>query len=216
MSLTDRQREIIVDLFETSEIDSEGLERLLDSGRLHALVEEFTGDSAHPKTTIMPIRVPVDYTRALEAMRIAARCEGYANPDLNDENFPVEAWEPNLLDVCFGDVFGGERQLFLVCFHRKINDDENPAKSELLRELDKLGLQPEGPPELCAVGEHHPILQREFSIAARRQVWRDPRGRLVCPVLYEDCDERRLSLFKVDYRWNHYFRFLASRKPLSK
>jgi hypothetical protein len=151
--------------------------------------------------TITSIRVRVDYTRTLVEMRNATKCDGYVNPDLNDVHLPVEVRE------------SGERELVLVCFHREVGDNEDPAKSELLRELDMLGLQPEGPPEIFAVGEHHPELQLLFPIVARRQVWRDPLGLLRCPILYCNEPEREVDLPDIQSRWSDDYRFLASRKP---
>ena len=200
-----KQGQQLLNLVAQSDIKRDEFQTLLESGRFTALLREFTVESAHdepqhPEPTITPIKVPPDYSRTLIAMRDATHCDGYVSPDLNDENFPVEARG------------NGERELVYVCFHREIGDNEDPAKSELLRELDRLGLQPEGPPELCAIGEHHPELQRGFPIVARRQVWRSPDGSLICPVLFECARRRSLSLFSVRHRWDDYCWFLASRK----
>lgn len=199
MALTDRQRDIIVELLENSEIDSVGVQKLLDSGRFHALLEEFT---VHPELTVTPIKVTMDYSRTFVQMRDAGKYD-YVNPEFNDTNFPVEAGE------------NGDSELVLVCFHRDVDDDEDKKESELLRELDKLGLKPEGPPELCAVGERHPELQREFPIVARRQVWRDPDGDLFCPVLDASSVGCGIDLYDVHGSWNASDRFLCSRKPKS-
>ena len=205
-----KQGQQLLNLVAQSDIKRDEFQILLESGRFTALLQEFTVESAHdepqhpepqhPEPTITLIKVPLDYSRTLIAMRDATKCDGYVSPDLNDEHFPVEARE------C------GERELVLVCFHRPIKDDEDPAKSELLRELGKLGLKPEGPPELCAIGEHHPELQREFPIVARRQVWRHPDGNLVCPLLGGSDRRRSLRLLDVHDRWHDNVWFLASRK----
>ena len=196
-------------LIAQSGIDSDRYQELLASGRFSDLLLEFTIDkSAEPEQvssepTITPIRVSPDYTRTLIQMRNAGGYDGPVNPDLNDTNFPVEVGE------------SGEREFFLVCFHRKVGDHEDPNESELLRELDKLGLKPEGPAELCAVGEHHPELQRKFPIVARRQAWRDPRGFRAYMVLGGNVYGRSLQLIFVRRMWENNCRFLCSRKPVA-
>ncbi|MDH5597106.1 MAG: hypothetical protein OEY44_03305 [Candidatus Peregrinibacteria bacterium] len=189
-----------ITLIVDSGIGSVGYQDFLESGRFAEGLREFRVEPAHPEPTITQIKVPLDYTRTLVEMRDATSCDGYVASEVNDENFPVEPGK------------SGERELELVCFHREIKDDENPARSELLQELDKLGLKPEGPPELCAVGEHQPDLQREFPIVARRQVWRSPDGILVVPILDEYDYGRGLSLDDVGSRWRYSDWFLASRK----
>jgi len=157
-----------------------------------------------PEPTITSITVPIDYTRTLVAMRDAGKCDGYVDLNLNDANFSVGAGQ------------GSEYKLiYIICFHRDIGDNEDPAKSKLLEELGKLGFQPEGPAESCAVGEHHPDLQRQFPIVARRQVWRDPRGVPLCPILRGDSTYRSQFLHDVRYGWRDDCRFLASRKPVA-
>ena len=107
---------------------------------------------------------------------------------------------------------GGERELVLVCFNRDVADSDVDSESELLRELDRLGLQPEGLPELCAFGAKHPDLQREFPIAARRAAWRSASGNIVCPIVNWHDSDRTLAVNLVRNCWHRNCRFLASSK----
>ena len=154
----------------------------------------------HYEPTITPITFARNYGQTLVEAQDAIRLNGYVEQDFNGQNFPPEGRDD-------------EREFVLVCFHRDIDDDGDPAKSELLRELDKLGLVPEGAMELCFVGtdERTRYLKRKFPIVARRQVWRNPDVGFVCPVL-RGRHERGLYLNPVDYRWFDFDRFLASRK----
>lgn len=153
--------------------------------------------------TIKPITVLFDYTRTLLDMRKADECLNW-HPHIQADDFPVEVSQ------------NGERALVLICFHREIKDDEDPEKSELLRELDKLGLKPEGLFELCVVGVQHPDLLWECTIAARRQICRHPVvGFPLAPVLNMDAHgiKRCLNLHSADSRgWGDDIWFLASYK----
>ncbi len=195
------QSQELLKLVAQSGIDRRQLQVLLQSGRFSVLLREFMEEPAHPEPTITPISFARNYGQTLVQARDAMKLDGYVEQDVNDTNFPPEGRE-------------GDREYVLVCFHRDIDDheDEDPEKSELLRELDKLGLRPEGPMELCFVGadERTRDLQREFPIVARRQVWRDPHGYVLCPILFEDGHGR--GLFNVQNGWDVDDRFLASRK----
>jgi len=197
------QGQQLLNLVSQSGIARDQLQALLESGRLSVLLQDFMEDQselAHPKPTITPIEFDCHYGQTLVKARDAMELEGYVEQNVNDINFKRNCPAPN-------------QEFVLVCFHRDIYDDEDPDKSELLRELDKLGLKPASPMELCFVGrdERTRDLQREFPIVARSQVWRDPHGHLHCPFLHEDYDGRYLSLRHVQY-WLSNCRFLASRK----
>jgi hypothetical protein len=150
---------------------------------------------------------PINYSRTLFQMRDAGkydRVSSYFNGDSSFENRD-----------------GEDRDFFMVCFHRPIRDAEDSAESELISELDKLHLEPEGLPELLAVGEYHPdiqriLMQRELMIVARKRVWRDPSNHLVCPVLHRHRDWRHLLVDKIisweDDDYGRLYRFLVSRK----
>jgi hypothetical protein len=196
-AVTKGQKEKTFELIDASGIDSPQYQRLLEGGRFTQLLREYK--ERFPEPTIEPVSFPRDYNRTLVQMRDAMECYGYVNKDLNDENFPVT-------------VRDDDRELVLICFNRDINDHEDPAKSELLKELDKLGYKPEYAPELCMLGEHEPEMQREFPIVARGQVWRSHNGDLVCPILGERVFERSAYLNDVRRGWRRGYRFLASRK----
>jgi len=171
-----------------------------------AFLREFTVEPAHdepkcPEPTITPISFTHAYGQTLVQARDAMGLDGYVEQDVNDQNFPPEGRDE-------------DRKFVLVCFNREVDDNEDPAKSELLKELDRLGLQPEGPMELCFVGadERTRDLRRVCPIVARRQVWRGPDGGLLCPVLSGGGRGRSLALSRVRFRWYDDYRFLASRK----
>ena len=211
MSLvTPKQIAKTINLIADSGIDSAHYQALLESGRFSALLREFMEDkseSGRPEPTIIPLKFAGKYSDfrrrypTLVEARNAMRLDGDVEQEVNDTNFPPEGRD-------------GDREFVLVCFHRDIDDhEEDPEKSELLRELDKLGLQSEGPMELCFVGtdEWTRDLQRQFCIAARRQVWWRLGERFDCPILDED-NGRYLTNFDCPRTWDDNCWFLASRK----
>lgn len=191
------QGQQLLNLVAQSDIQRDEFQEFLGSGEFTKLLWKFI------KPRITWIRVPVNYTRTLGEMRDAAHLDRYCL-HFDDKNFPVEVGE------------SGDRAFAIICFRRELHDDEDPAKSELLLELDKLGLQPEGPPELCAVGEHRPDLE----CIARRQTWRNYDGELVFPMLYTVGGKRQIELGRCNMgrssMWHSSAHFLASRKPVRK
>lgn len=202
--VTPKQIAKTINLIQESGIRSDQYQALLESGRLTTLLLEFM-KKVDPHTlpcrepTITPINLEVDYKSPLTRMRDTGKYY-YVNLDLNSKNFPVEIRE-------------GTLEFLLVFFDRDMDDNENPSKSALLRELDQLGLQPEGPLELCALGKQYPELQQEFPIVARRQVWRHSDGNLMCPVLTTHDKGRAIILACIESGWVGPCRFLCSRKP---
>jgi len=128
--------------------------------------------------TVVQVEVSVNYRRTLVQMRDAAKQKAGCSNQITDANFPIDS------------SWTYVRDFFLVDFHRLVKDSEVPILSEILWELDQLGLQPEGPAELCALAEAYPELQKKVNIVARRQLWRSHEGTMVCPMLhtFEDSD----------------------------
>ena len=203
-TVTPKQSSKTLQLIAESGISSEQYQKgVLESGAFTDLLRKAMETPDIPEPTITPIPFSPAPGSTLVEMRDAMGLDGYVNPSFNDGNFPIENRKDD------------DREFVLVCFNRAIDDDEDPEKSELLRELGKLGLEPEGPPELCGVGISHPDLQREFPIVARRQVWRGPLGSVYCPVLSVYDGGRKLLLDRVRGGWYGTCRFLASRKKSS-
>lgn len=198
------QSQQLLSIVSHSGINRKDFQDLLESSRLSILLHEFKSQINHSGPTITPIHLPIDHGRTLVERRDAGKYD-YVIPDFSDAHFPLEADE---------EV---EREFVLVCFHREMEDNENPAKSELLCELDRMDLRPEGPVALCAVGEHHPRLQKNFFIVARKQLWRAIDGDIVCPVLGRLQRMRLIQLCDIRYGWDMAdYQFLASRKPKAK
>jgi hypothetical protein len=176
--------------------------------------------------TVTPITLVPNYRRTIREMLEAGHYEGKITSAFNDVNFPVE---PR----------GYEREFVLINFQRgqwsRIGDSIKPRESELLRELDKMGLEPEGAAEFCAFGEQHPDVARKASITARRQfcwdgvrtdwdgdIIKDPRGSAVCPIMCSwpngpsMLDAREVHLNCIRMGWVGDTFFLCSRKPNSK
>jgi len=152
--------------------------------------------------TVTPITVRLDYSRTLAELQ-GPRDPGSVLPaDFHDHRFPVERVRED-----------GECELFIAGFHRDLLDDEDPSKSELLRALSRLGLQPEGPLELLSTRQQHPNVLHRYPIVARRQVYRDEL-RLFVPFLRGNDNSSRLFLHEVvGDKWFRSYYFLASCKP---
>lgn len=158
--------------------------------------------SGRPEPTITPIVFARDYQCTLVQARNRMRLRGHVDSRVNDQNLPPEHRN-------------GEREFVLVCFNCEIGDNPNPRRSELLRGLDSLGLEFEGPMELCFVGSDPRTcdFMRKNPIVARRQVWKDLEGNICCPILDPGIGlGSGLHLPPVRERWQGYYHFLCSRK----
>jgi len=161
-------------------------DKLLD--KFVDLMAEANGKTANS------FKVTVDYDRTIEEM-VAAGKYNWSNSDINAKNFPISAK---------GKV---EVNIEPVHFKRRMRSDE------VLRELDKQGLRPATLPELAALGEQHPELQREFhqivALGSICNVW----GGQGTTCLYGDSSNRQFGLYRDDgSNWHDYCRFAAVRK----
>lgn len=115
-----------------------------------------------PNPTILSIEIHCDYKQTLEEARDAMGYTSRVSQLTSGKDFPPEGRTER-------------RQFALICFHRAIGDSEDPKKSELLRELKSLSLEPEGALELCfvPVDECVPKPHENLAILARRQTCED-------------------------------------------
>ncbi len=155
--------------------------------RFTRLVSELVGKLSN---TFM---VTVDYAKSLPEM-IKAGNYGYANEDITPKNFPITGE---------GKV---DLEIVLVHFGKDIESDD------VLAELDKLGLRAATLPELLALGETHPKVQREFPIIALGSVWANRDGDRDVPCLGDWGDRRELVLCYFGLGWDDDCRFAAVAK----
>lgn len=136
--------------------------------------------------------VTVNYGRTLQAM-IKDGHYDWSNDDITHEHFPINRGREE------------KDELKLTLFHpnRPIESDE------AIDEMAKQGLRPATLPELLALGEEHPDLQREFPIIALGSVWQGRGGDRDCPCLDESAGERHLYLRCFGGEWDERCRFLA-------
>lgn len=212
--VTPKQLAKAINVVAESGVDSDQFQSLLGSGKLTWLLRrfmqrrpapklalprnlrEFSRKKREPVTEIIPLDVPPHGGVSLFEMIETGEYGGNVNPNFNEENFPM----------------GSGPGLLLVCFNRVIEDDEDPTKSELLQEIDKLDLQPEGPFELATVGRCFSRLERVLPIAARRQIWRNTDGIPRCPIMHHIGGAVHVNLRDVNKRWKENAAFLASHK----
>ncbi len=217
--VTPKQIAKTINTVDESGIDSDQFQSLLGSGNLTVLLHRFmkSGQVPHMKEekeeivcrmreaiqrqgksgiVIIPLDMLSHGGVSLLDMIEAGEHGGHVNANLNEENFPM--------------VRGSE--LLLACFNREIGDSEDPTESELLQEMDKLELQAEGPFELAMVGMCFSRLERMLPIVARRQIWRNPDGVPLCPIMQSIDGAVHLNLRDVNMRWKETAAFLTSHK----
>jgi hypothetical protein len=139
--------------------------------------------------------ITVDYSRTLEEMIKAGKYD-YVNSSINSTNFPIDQSK------------SGTETLEAVIVHldKYVKDTET-----VLKLMDKKGLRPATLPELLALGEQYPELQREpllFALGSRSRLgvgW-------YIPCLDGWGGKRGLVLGWWSGVWNGGCRFLAFRK----
>jgi len=152
---------------------------------------DMIAESCWPK--ISTYTVPVNYDRSV-ADGIAAGKYDWVNSDITQEHFPPTR---------SGIVQVG---IHLVHFGR------NTTTDEVERELDKRGLRSAELPELLALGEKHPNLQREFPINALGSRWPSSGGDWIVSCLSRHAAERHLYLPWTLHEWRGVYRFAAVSK----
>jgi hypothetical protein len=139
---------------------------------------------------LTPYVVTVDYNRSLPEMIAAGRYDR-ADREITAEHFPLTGE---------GKV---EMALILVHFNRNILVDD------ALTVMDQLGLRSAVLPELLALGEMHPAVQKEFPIIAFGSIWEERTCLYRVPYLYRALAKRKLNLgYDGGYRREN-FRFAA-------
>ncbi|MBI3589296.1 MAG: hypothetical protein HY093_02685 [Candidatus Liptonbacteria bacterium] len=158
------------------------------------LIERFAEmilESSKPKFPTYTLSI--NYDRSV-ADGIAAGKYDWVNSDITQDHFPSKRNDT------------AEVGVQLVHFERDMTTDD------VLCELDKLGLRPAELPELLALGEKHPDLQREFPVVALGSRWLHSHGRWLVPALARHDAERALRLRWVDVGWGGIYRFAAVSK----
>ena len=137
---------------------------------------------------------PVEIQQATLAELIRLGNYGWANGDINEQNFPLD-----------NSQFG-KFDLVLVHLNRAASTGEG------LSHLDANGLVPAKIGHLLGFGAKYPDVQREFPIIALGSSWLNRGGVRSVPCLDYLGDDRGLSLDCYDDAWDDYCRFLALRK----
>jgi len=138
--------------------------------------------------------VTVDYDLSLAAMIRKAGFNGYVNPDIITKHFSIM----------------GEGEVGAVI--ELVHCNRGMTNAEVTTELDQRGLRDATLPELLALSEKFPNLQRQFPIVARGSAWRGPSGNRSVPFLWGSCGKRSLYLGYLDYKWDALHRFAGVRK----
>lgn len=140
----------------------------------------------------------VDYSRTLWGM-IKAGNYSYANTDISEKYFPLPV-----------ESIGKQISILtkLVCFNRII------SSQDAIVEIEKAGYQLAILPELLALGEAHPELQKKFPIVALGSVWTDTAGTQSVPAIVFDRPvrslyKRNLHLNNLNEDWYSHYRFLV-------
>ena len=141
------------------------------------------------------ITLIVDYSKTVEKM-IAAGKYDWKNSDITNKHFPLLA------------ELSGQKTAVSKLFHfnRGISSDD------VISEMDKAGYRPATLPELLALGEIQPDLQRQFPIIALGSIWHVTGGRRFVSCLRVAGVERELDLLWFGYVWDARCRFLGVRK----
>ncbi len=139
----------------------------------------------------------VDYSRSVADL-IKDGAYNYANPNITDENFPLQPFE-----------MGQEKEAKLYHFNRDISSDA------AISEMAKDGFRPATARELLTYGAKNPEVQREFPIVALGSVWLYPNGFRHVVFLVSALRGRNADLYWYVDDWGSRYRFLAVRKKSS-
>lgn len=142
------------------------------------------------------ITLTVDYGRTVKQMIKAGKYNG-VNSDITEKNFPLPT-----------ELIGQKTSVSGKLFHF----GKDISSEDVIFEMDKSGYRPATLPELLALGEAHPDLQRQFPIIALGSVWRVAAGSRIVPALAVDGYGRKLHLFWFGPAWYVICRFFGVRK----
>lgn len=139
------------------------------------------------------IQVLVDYGRSVEDAVMAGKYN-WTNENITSKNFPTEQSGKT------------ETIIKLVHFNKVMSTDA------VLRAFDEQNLRPATLPELLAIGEQYPELQREFPIVELGSVWVGPGGYRDVACLSRGGAERGLDRDWCGGGWIGGCRFAAVSK----
>jgi hypothetical protein len=125
--------------------------------------------------------------------RITRGNYGWTNSDLTEKKFPVTEDQH------------GEWEWKLFHFNRSISSED------AIRLMKEDGFEPAQTGHILTFGEINPEEQRKYPIIGLGSVAEVDLDRRV-PVLWNDCDGRKLYLFWFDDDWYDYYRFLGVRR----
>lgn len=135
--------------------------------------------------------VVVDYCQTIEKMTIAGSYN-WADHDFTSDNFSCDKH--------------GELKITIKLFSF-YTQDGNISSEEVLEEIKKQGYRPAEIEELLSLGASYPELQEKFPIIALGSMWRDTKGVLRVPRLYNRAVGRDLALPAFTGGWSKGSRF---------
>jgi hypothetical protein len=137
------------------------------------------------------VSIVVDTSRSLGSM-IGSGKYDWVHPDITAEHFPP------------GNANWRRLNIKLISFKR----DMQPH--EVLYELRRLNLRAVTLPELLALGEARPDLQKNHPIIGLGSIWEDDFGDRWSPQLDYDFDRRNLDLQLINFAiFDNNYRFAA-------
>lgn len=153
-------------------------------------------EEQQPKPAEEIISLSVNYGRNVKEMIKAGKYD-WENSDITEKHFPLPAELKGKTTTISGKLFHFDRSI---------------SSEDAISEMDKAGYRPATLPELLALGEDQPDLQRQFPIIALGSVWSGAFGRRGVPGLNVGGYERKLSLYWFAYDWIAVDRFFGVRK----
>lgn len=177
-------------------VDDEGIYNALKDGS--PLVERFATLIAEAASRVKQrvFRIVRDGRSVEEKVRGRFN---YANPNITSQNFTA---------VPFGGP--NPEEAVLVNFGEYVDSSE-----EVVKRLEKMGLRPGLPTELCDLSQSNPNSQELAAclpVVALGDSWQGPSGSLYVACLGGDASYRELHLYWRSRRWDAHWWFLAFRK----
>ncbi|MDP2696383.1 MAG: hypothetical protein Q8O87_04035 [bacterium] len=143
------------------------------------------------------VSIVVDTSRSLGSMISSGKYD-WVHPDITAEHFPA------------GNASWRRLNIKLISFRR----DMQPY--EVLYELRRLNLRAATLPELLALGEARPDLQKSHSIVGLESIWKDDFGDRWFPQLDYDFNRRNLDLQPINFAmFDKNYRFAAVERQLN-